>query len=79
MKLKELLEFVDIYQDMQLINAMTGEVFTPVTYLEGGHPDSLDCIESHKEDIVHGVSAGIANDGEPYLKVTIDCARGRDR
>ena len=73
MKLGDFLKLVDVYQDIQLINAKTGEVYTDVTYLAGGAPENLETIDSHKEDIVHGVSVGIAKDGEPYLNITIDC------
>lgn len=72
MKLEELLEKIDVFQDLQLINAKTGEVYTDVTYLAGGSPDNLDNIDTHKKDIVHGISAGISNDGEPYVRISID-------
>lgn len=72
MKLEELLEKIDVFQDLQLINAKTGEVYTDVTYLAGGSPDNLDNINTHKKDIVHGISAGISNDGEPYVRISID-------
>lgn len=73
MKLGDFLKLVDVYQDIQLINAKTGEVYTDVTYLAGGHPDNIDIIKAHKEDMVHGVSAGITTDKSPYLIITIDC------
>lgn len=72
MKLEELLEKIDVFQDLQLINAKTGKVYTDVTYLAGGSPDNLDNINTHKKDIVHGISAGISNDGEPYVRISID-------
>lgn len=72
MKLEELLEKIDVFQDLQLINAKTGEVYTDVTYLAGGSPNNIDNINTHKKDIVHGISAGIANDGEPYVRIAVD-------
>jgi len=79
MKLKDLLECIGPYQDLQLIDAQSGECFTTVTYLNGGSENEE--IESHHDDIVHGLSAGICkrkedgtplNEEIPYLVVTLD-------
>lgn len=79
MILKELLECVSPYQDLQLRDAQSGECFTTVTYLNGGSEGGE--IEMHYNDTVHGVSAGISKTKEdgtplkeemPYLIVMLD-------
>ena len=73
MKLEDLLKMIDVYQDIQLVNAKTGEVYTDVTYLAGGSTDNIDNINNHKTDLVHGISAGISDGGQPYVRISIDC------
>lgn len=73
MKLAKLLKHIDIFQKFQIINAMTGECITGITYLDdGGYSDDIALYEN---DSVHGVAAGITNDNQeniPYLIIMID-------
>ena len=72
MKLKELMKLIDPYQDLQIFNAMTGEYYTDVIYVAGGSPINMEGLDSHLDDIVHGISAGISYEGVPYLRIAID-------
>ncbi len=72
MKLKELMRFIDPYQDLQLFNAMTCECYTDVTYVGGGSKDNMEALDAHMEDLVHGISSGISNAGSSYLRITVD-------
>ena len=67
-KLEDLLEMIDVFQDLQLVNAKTGEVLSPVTYIA----EATDEITSHYRDIVHGISAGVTEEGDGYLKIMVD-------
>lgn len=67
-KLEDLLEIIDIYQDLQLVNAKTGEILSPVTYIA----EVTDEVTSHYRDIVHGISAGVTEEGNGYLKIMVD-------
>lgn len=71
MKLKELFGIISIYQDIQLMDSQTGEILTDVTYISGGSRGNIESIESHESDLVHGITAKIAEDETPYLLVTI--------
>lgn len=74
MKLKEFLELISIYENIQLMNAKTGKFYTDVTYLAGGSCSNINAIEAHETDVVHGVSVGLTKgeDPEPYLLITLD-------
>jgi len=77
MLLKDLIKCLGPYQLFQLMDAQSGEVFTTVTYLNGGSED----IEPYYRDTVHGISAGVTKtkeDGtpldkeEPYVIIMLD-------
>ena len=82
MKLEKFLrKHISPYQHFQLKDAQSGECFTSVTYLDGGSEG--DEIDLHRDDVVHGVSAGICKnkwDGTPlkeeeqftYVIITLD-------
>lgn len=74
MKLKDLFNYISPYQDIQIMDAQTGEILTDVTYISGGSRSNIEAIESHEEDLVHGITAKITADDEKtaYLLVTID-------
>lgn len=59
------------YQDIQIMDSQTGEFYTDVTYIAGGSMDNMSAIDSHLDDEVHGVTAKIAEDGKPYLMISI--------
>jgi len=70
MKLKNFIKYLDPLQDIQLINAKTGEVLTSVNYLD----DSLfyeNQVSSYKEDYVYGIASSISNEDTSFLIITI--------
>ena len=70
MKLKNFIKYLDPFQDIQIINAKTGEALTSVNYLDDSqfYEDQVHCYE---DDRVYGIAAGTSNEGSSFLIITI--------
>ena len=68
MKVKELLDLISPFQDIQFGDSKTGEPLTHVDYLA----DSGCEASSYEENDVYGIAPKIAKNGEPYLAILME-------
>ena len=69
MKLKDILEYIDSLQDIQIINARTGKALTSVCYLNDN--EFSEQVNLYKDCKVYGIASDKCDDGESFLVITI--------
>lgn len=68
--LKDLYRLLGPFGDFQLIDSRSGKSITSVTYLDGTSERAE--IDMHEHNAVHGIAAGVASDGLPYVIISLD-------
>ena len=64
---------IDNYQDVQIMSGRTGECLSSVDYkMDTGFWDDID---HYSDNVVLGISAGISDKKDPYVRIMIDTSR----